>query len=178
MFCPNCGKDNSSELKYCASCGTNLEAVAQALTGTELNFFTKMDGSIDQLLARYSEHVFRLAPQTAAERSVKGSWKILGQTILTSLVNLILFFLLWNLLPLRFVILLISTPFRLLTERAEARREPAPQLHQRNSSPDAYKRPEPSTLPPAGITFADIPSVTENTTRNLDPAERLKRDRK
>src|SRR4051812_8854624 len=102
MFCPTCGKDNSLELKYCASCGTNLEAVWQALSGGEEAFFTKMDTGIDQLVARYSEHVFRNAPQSAAERRVSGSWKLLGQAVITSFLDILLFFLMWNLLPLRF----------------------------------------------------------------------------
>ena len=62
MFCPTCGKDNSQELKFCASCGTNLEAVSQALTGVEEDFFSKMDSGMDYFIARYAEHVFKDAP--------------------------------------------------------------------------------------------------------------------
>lgn len=28
MFCPKCGKENSDGMKFCASCGTNIEIVA------------------------------------------------------------------------------------------------------------------------------------------------------
>lgn len=49
MFCPTCGKDNALELKFCASCGTNLEAVSHALTGSEDDFFTEMDSGIANL---------------------------------------------------------------------------------------------------------------------------------
>jgi hypothetical protein len=160
MFCPNCGKDNSHELKFCASCGTNLEAVSQALAGREDDFFTKMDSGIDQLVARYSEHVFRSAPQAASERKVSGSWQLLGQAVLTSLVDMLLFTLMWNLLPLRFAILVISTPFRLLSERSEAER--------RQKLAPAYQPPE---LPPqpARLWLGDnAPSVTEGTTRHLE----------
>lgn len=31
MYCPNCGKTNSSEQKFCRSCGLSLEKVAQSL---------------------------------------------------------------------------------------------------------------------------------------------------
>ena len=114
MFCPNCGKDNSLELKYCASCGTNLAAVSQALTGREEDFFTKMDTGIDYFVARYTEHVFRDAPQGVSEHKVAKSWRLLGQAVVTTFVDLLLFTLMWNILPLRFLILCVSTPFRLL----------------------------------------------------------------
>jgi hypothetical protein len=159
MFCPTCGKDNSHELKFCASCGTNLEVVSQALTGREDDFFTKMDSGIDQLIARYSEHVFRNAPLAASERKVGKSWQLLGQAVLTTIVDLILFTLMWNLLPLRFCLLVISTPFRLLSERNETS-SPQPAV-------EAYKPPE---LPqPAAQLWLDdpVPSVTENTTKHL-----------
>src|SRR5439155_2984816 len=120
MFCPTCGKDNSIEIKFCASCGTDLVAISQALAGREDDFFTKMNSGFDHLLGRYSEHVFKSAPRMASERRVAGSWQLLGQAVVTSLLDLLLFLLMWNLLPLRFLILLISTPFRLLSERSAA----------------------------------------------------------
>jgi len=162
MFCPTCGKDNSHELKFCASCGTNLEVVSQALTGREDDFFTKMDSGIDQLIARYSEHVFRSAPLAASERRVSKSWQLLGQAMLTSIVDLILFTLMWNLLPLRFCLLVISTPFRLLSERNESPERPS------NSAVEAYRPPE-LGQPAAQLWLGDsVTSVTENTTKNLE----------
>jgi hypothetical protein len=161
MFCPTCGKDNALELKYCASCGTNLEAVSQALSGREEDFFTKMDTGIDQLVARYSEHVFRSAPQAATERRVSRSWQLLGQAIVTSFLDILLFVLMWNVLPLRFLILLVSTPFRLLAQRNEGE-TPQPQLAH------GYKPPA-LPAPAHGRWLADsVPSVTESTTTHLE----------
>lgn len=160
MFCPTCGKDNSLQLRFCASCGTNLETVSQALSGREQDFFTKTDTGMDEFIARYSEHVFKSAPSLARQHKVSGSWLLLGQGIITSLVDLFLFMLMWNFLPLRFLILLISTPFRLLAERGE---------HNKQEEPFAepYKAPE-LTEPAHQPSLSDpIPSVTENTTVNL-----------
>jgi hypothetical protein len=162
MFCPTCGKDNSHELKFCASCGTNLEIVSQALAGREDDFFTKMDSGMDYLIARYSEHVFKDAPLAASERKVSRSWQLLGQAALTSIIDIFLFTLMWNLLPLRFCILVISTPFRLMGERNEATTQlPQPAVEE-------YRPPE-LAQSEAQLWLADpVPSVTENTTKNLE----------
>lgn len=149
------------ELKFCASCGTNLEVVSQALTGSEEDFFTKMDGGIDQFIARYTEHVFKNSPHGLGDRKVGKSWQLLGQAVLTSLLDMLLFFLMWNILPLRFLILVISTPFRLLSARGKDRHASKPIL-------EAYKPPElGAATPNLWISEAEAPSVTEHTTVNL-----------
>src|SRR5689334_17278996 len=117
MFCPTCGKDNSRELKFCASCGTNLEAVSQALTGREEDFFTRMDSGIDFFIARYDEHVFKRAPAGLSEHKIGKSWMLVGQAILTMAIDLLLFCLMCNILPLRVLLLIVSTPIRLLADR-------------------------------------------------------------
>jgi hypothetical protein len=155
MFCPTCGRDNPTERKFCASCGTNLEAVSQALSGGDDDFFTKIDTALDNFLARYAEHVFKNAPSNALQKRVGKSWQVLGQGFVTSLVDLLLFTLMWNIIPLRFLMLLISSPIRLLSERGKNRKgamlvgKGAPEL------PDS----EPQQWLPESIG-----SVTEHTT--------------
>jgi|ERR1035437_5310664 hypothetical protein len=167
MFCPNCGKDNSLELKFCASCGTNLEAVSLALTGREEDFFTKMETGMDFFIARYSEHVFKNAPQGISEHKISKSWKLLGQALITSIVDILLCSLMWNLLPLRFLILVISTPIRLLSERGK----PQTPIEQ-----PAFNSYQPPSLPESRQWIGEeIPSVVENTTLNLTVAEKTKK---
>lgn len=171
MFCPTCGKDNSLELRFCASCGTNLEAVSQALTGTEEGFFTKIDTGMDQFIARYSDHVFNNSQPSHPEHSVVKSWKLLGQGVITSLLDLLLFILMWNFLPLRFLILLISTPFRLLAERSNDRDA------DRSTAEEDYKSPELNETVLRHRLSEAIPSVTENTTVNLDISAKSTKER-
>ena len=123
MFCPTCAKENSLGRKYCVACGTNLEAVSQALTGSKTDFFTKINTALDQLIAKYSEHVFKDAPANTVDTTVGKSWKLLGQGVLASLMDMILFSLMWNVFPLRFMILLISSPIRLLYERSNRQKK-------------------------------------------------------
>jgi hypothetical protein len=161
MFCPRCGRDNSNERKYCATCGTNLEAVSQVLSGDVDDFITRIDKGLDQFIGRYAEHVFKNAPANAMDRKVGKSWKVLGQAALTSFVDLFLFSLMWNLLPLRFLILLISSPVRLLSERSSRQKAAAVQIEERQLP----GLPE----PPHRVWQSDpVPSVSEHTTEMLE----------
>ena len=160
MFCPKCGRDNLNEQRFCASCGTNLEAVSQMLSGTGADFFTRIDTGLDQFIAKYAEHVFTDAPSKATDRSVSNSWKLLGRGVLTSFIDLFLSLVIWNVFTVRFNILLFSTPFRLLSERSSRLKNSKPGI-----DADAPLRlPEP--LENEWISGA-VPSVSEHTTERL-----------
>ncbi|MCI0488733.1 MAG: zinc ribbon domain-containing protein [Blastocatellia bacterium] len=159
MFCPTCGRDNSQERKFCAVCGTNLETVAQALSGSGDDFFTRTDMALDQLIARYSERVFKNAPSQALDRRISNSWKILGQGVVTSFVDLILYTLMWNIFPLKFLILLISTPIRALAERSTRQKSATANLDKKAlDSPASLQKNWSSDF---------TPGATEHTTENL-----------
>jgi hypothetical protein len=165
MFCPTCGRNNSIERKFCASCGTNLEAVSQALSGSNDDFFTRIDGGLDHFLARYAEHVFKNAPANAVEQRISKSWQILGESVLTSIVDLLLFTLMWNIIPLRFLLLLISTPIRLVTNRDRSRKQAIAAGH---------NVPELADAGPHQWLAGSVESVTEHTTAMLPDTDRPK----
>ena len=158
MFCPTCGRDNSIGRKFCASCGTNLEAVSQALSGSDDDFFTKIDSGLDHFLAKYAEHVFKNAPSHAAEQRIGRSWQVLGQSVLTSIVDLLLFSLMWNVIPLRFLLLLISTPIRLVTQRGRPRK---------GALAGEVKVPDLPEAAPQHWLGGPVESVTDHTTAIL-----------
>ena len=166
MFCPTCGRSNPQSPKFCATCGTNLRLVSQALTETREDFFTKIDSGFDQFIARYSEHVFKDAASTAGDRRVLNSWKLLGEGVVTSLVDMILFCLMSNILPFRLLMLIISTPVRLVTQRG---RRPRRRAVERPELPEPDLEPQPQKW------LSGIASVSENTTDRLEevPAKRL-----
>ena len=167
MFCPTCGRDNSFELKFCASCGTNLEAISRALSSHEEGLFTKVDQSLDQFIARYAEHVFRDAPMRAQEQQISSSWQVLGQGVLTSLFDLALFTVMTVVLPIKFLILLIYTPIRLLSERSKHRRGT---IVAGDKAPELFNPLSQQWLPES------IASVTEHTTLNLGNSGSPKRE--
>jgi zinc-ribbon domain len=169
MFCPNCGKENAIGRKFCVACGTNLEAVSQALSGSKTDFFTRTDVALDQLIAKYAEHVFKDAPANTANTTIGKSWKLLGQGVLTALIDMILFSLMWNIFPLRFLILLISSPFRLLNERSNRQKIITGEIEERSE----FKLPP---QPANEMLPESVASITENTTERLQ--ERLRNTRK
>ncbi|MDT4896595.1 MAG: hypothetical protein QOH25_1672 [Acidobacteriota bacterium] len=161
MFCPGCGRDDSHERKFCPSCGTNLEAISQTLAENDESSFTKVGKSLDRFIARYSEHLFKDAPAKALDQRIGTSWQLLGQGALTSLFDLALFIIMTVLLPIRFLILLIHTPVKVLSERSRNRKSAPPEFQ----SKDVLYLPDPQSrgwLPPPPVA-----SVTEHTTVNL-----------
>jgi hypothetical protein len=142
------------------ACGTNLEAVSQALSGSKTDFFTKIDTALDQLIAKYAEHVFKDASANTVDTKVSKSWKLLGQGVLASWMDMILFSLMWNVFPLRFMILLISSPIRLLYERSN---------RQKTTNAEIEGQTEPKLL--ASETNEMLPksvsSISEHTTERL-----------
>lgn len=167
MFCPTCGRDNSLQRKFCASCGTNMAAVSQALSGSEDDFFTKIDSGLDHFMGKYAEHVFRNAPANAAEQRVAKSWQVLGQSVLTSIVDLLLFTLMWNIIPLRFLLLVISTPVRLVLQRGRSRKT----IPGATNVPDVHGLPD---AEPQQWLVGSVESVTEHTTAILADSQRPK----
>jgi hypothetical protein len=158
MFCPTCGRDNSLKRKYCASCGTNLAAVSQALSESEEDFFTRIDSGLDHFLSRYAEHVFKSAPAHAAEQRIARSWQVLGQSLLTSVIDLLLVTLMLNVIPLRFLLLLISTPVRLISQRGQC---------SKRALTEGARTGELGEFGPHQWLSGSIESVTEHTTAML-----------
>ena len=172
MFCPMCGRNNSVERKFCASCGTNLEAVSQALSGSDDDFFTRIDSGLDHFLAKYAEHVFKNAPLNAAEQKVGKSWQVLGQAVLTSITDVLLFSLMWNIIPLRFLLLLISSPIRLLSEQGKDKTRALAG----GKLPGGKRVTDLAEPMPQQWLSDSVGSVTEHTTVLLADAERSKRN--
>jgi hypothetical protein len=169
MFCPTCGKDNAHERKYCASCGTNLEAITRALSVNEEGIFSKVDTSLDQLIARYAEHVFKDAPMKALDRRISNSWLLLGEGALTSLFDLALFTIMTVVLPIKLLILLVYTPIRLLSERSKEHRS-APSISAGQEAPELL-----APLPQQWLQ-SPVASIAEHTTVNLRPQGIPKQD--
>ena len=170
MFCPSCGKDNSDGSKFCASCGTNLEVITRALYSRSTGVFTRAENALDQVITHYSERIFRNAPVGVPSRRISDSWKVLGQGLLTSAADFILFFLmLFLVFPVKLLTLLLFTPFKLMNQLVGPKAIPVPE-------PGRVRTPTLAQLPPPAIWRADTPvSAVEHTTEHLPEYEAKRR---
>ena len=162
MFCPACGKDNSEGVKFCASCGTNLEVISRALYTSSTGLFTRAENTLNHVVTRYSERVFKNAPANALSRKLSDSWMFLGQGLVTAAVDFLLFWvMLFAVFPLKLITLLVSSPVRLLLERGN-RQKPVPPL-------DSAKKARTSAqlVAPEEWEQHDMVSAVEHTTEHL-----------
>src|SRR5262245_33731959 len=116
MFCPTCGREDSQGRRFCPTCGANLERVTRALSPGGGSLLVRVDQAFDRLVARYAGLFFGGARDKAFDWRVSHSWMLLAQAVLALPANFILFWImLFGILPLSFVILLLVSPFRLLS---------------------------------------------------------------
>lgn len=157
MFCPRCSTQNSDDAKFCRSCGANLSLVLKALTGD----LADATGG-----RKHRDHP---GSSLAFQRGITKTFMGLGFLVL-SVVLLFTrqFWGVWLLIP----------AFALLgngiARIVSARPQPGPSGN-RNA---AISPPEdPARLPSSGFTRPSVPpSVTENTTKHLEPEPRRSRD--
>lgn len=79
MYCPSCGSDNQSDLKFCTRCGTNLGVVSDALSGRPANSI-----QTDERLVKLLKDYYRGRPMTliGAAGSALSLFKLAGVFLL------------------------------------------------------------------------------------------------
>jgi hypothetical protein len=161
MFCPTCGREDSQRGKFCPACGVNLEKVVKALSQHPDGMLVRADQAFDRLVARYAGLLFGGARDKALDRRVSHSWLIWLQALVSLPAILILSWItFFGLLPIRLFTLLLSTPFRLLSERSN---QP---VNAREAKVEVRRAP--IEVPPQKQWAIDSgPSVVEHTTMTL-----------
>jgi hypothetical protein len=158
MFCPTCGREESHERKFCIACGTNLERVTKALSPSADGLLTRADKAFDRWMARYAGMFFSSAASKAADWRTGHSWQLLGQSFLALLANFLLFWIMLSAaIPIRFLVLLFSAAFRLLSERSNKANHDTAELAAPQWSADTVmpsitehatiKMPDPTVVP-------------------------------
>jgi hypothetical protein len=150
MYCPRCATQNIDSARYCRSCGANLSLVPQALTGELSQPESRLDRrdrrrgrdrepDLARGIRKISVGLAFLILLLILTRSSLG----MGQT--------------WILIP---AFLMLGKGIGEIVSARAAHRE---------ISPPRQQAPETHRFPPASVVVDAPPSVTENTTRRLDP---------
>lgn len=161
MFCPTCGREESHERKFCIACGTNLERVLKSLSPSADGILTRADKAFDKWMARYAGMFFSSATHKAEDWRIGNSWQVLGQSFLALLANFLLFWVMLSAaIPIRFIVLIFSAAFRLLSERNNQSSHETAELAALEWSPDA-----------------GIPSVTEHATMKMNDSAVVRRQK-
>ena len=152
MYCPNCGKDNSNEQRFCRSCGLSLQVISQVL-GNEPSASESDDISIEIIKREQKKwqnpFMYGFLMLTLGIIIVIFGKTLLGEQLVAD-IGTVMAFLGIGLLGFKGVSLMLS---------------------QSSSSPQSKALPEgeaTTKLPPASQ-FGTLPSVTEHTTRHLEP---------
>ena len=158
MFCPSCGAEYTIELKYCNRCGANLNTALTAQPEPVLVSLTKPTLIIGAAITLLTLGGFGMLIAGAVElaHSVQlggdGIFAIVALGMVTILST---------------DIFLVRQLSRLISASLSSGTQPKPR-----------RQPVPATAPPAQLQqhvpahLHGAPSVTENTTRFLEPAHR------
>ena len=153
MYCPNCGDQTTQGLKYCKRCGQGLSAATPPTEGR--SSFGRMMGmllpiavvSLGGFIALFTT-VYSLGERSNFDtRALIGIMAFGGATVVCVIGLLV-----WLLLRL--------SGYEPVTTQGKSARPPV-------------RDQAPHQLPAAPIS---VPSVTENTTRNFDPAVYREKD--
>lgn len=153
MYCPDCGKANPAGQKFCRSCGLSLKPVSRALAGEVVPADA---GLASRTVVVQGEQRLWQNPLIYALMLILlgivigGVGERVFQAKTVSDIGTIVALLGVGLLGFKGVMLVIAPP------RSSARSERAPEEFE-----DSYE-------PGPGLLSAEPPSITENTTRQLD----------
>ena len=167
MYCPVCGAESTQGLNYCKRCGSNLAAPTNPIKTSESRPRVRVTAGAPWALAlatvavtlgglgiAFSNALFLVRPIYPGSTAVSGAATIAGLMVMFGSATVF-----------GTVALLIRLFSKLLGVAEESH-----DSHGRKLQITGEHRPVQIPSPPSGI-----PSVTEQTTRNFDPA--LYRDR-
>jgi hypothetical protein len=155
MYCPKCATQNSDDTKFCRSCGTNLSLVPQALTGR------LPEASSGKRRRRDLEHEGPATVANGITKAFTGVGFLLVSFAVFFLGSAVSIWWFWLLIP------AFAALGKGIAEIVSAKY--GPNLTQGMSQAAMPRAARTGELPPSNEALFPPPSVTEQTTRQLDP---------
>lgn len=192
MICPRCSSNQSEDIKFCTSCGANLQAVRDALDAPDAKFNWNntwvaemfMSGQANELRKKEMERRMGITPEVKRYDEIKAGVIVSSIGIGVSIFLYFLMHAIANQEPrdaeiLRSVWMAGVIPFMIgialiingvvvskkMVEVMEREREKSKSLDE-GPAPRGLRSPDTSEFVPANF------SVTDQTTRHLENAER------
>lgn len=163
MHCPSCGQKTSAELKFCRSCGMNLDSVARAVA--------------EHLDAGQGPESGEPEEKGSDERAVRNAIYLIFTGFIIVFIGAALAILGKQISPwvkmtgalLALFGILVSICSAMYAATREGKKAPRPASPKREPKRE-MEESSAGELPP-GDDFVPVPSVTESTTRNLDTSK-------
>ena len=192
MICPRCSSNQSDDIKFCTSCGANLQAVREALDAPDAKFNWNntwvaemfMSGQANELRKKEMERRLGITPEVKRYDEIKAGVIVSSIGIGVSIFLYFLMHAIANQEPrdaeiLRSVWMAGVIPFMIgialiingvvvskkMVEVMEREKEKSKSLDE-GPAPRGLRSPDTSEFVPANF------SVTDQTTRHLENAER------
>ena len=159
MYCPVCGAQSTQGLNFCKRCGAAMNASASPDLAEPRISLGKLTGIFWAIAVFGVGSISVLVSGALGAIALGGSGDVIG--VVTSIGFFVIFAICWLLT--RQLARIINTTQ--ITERP-------PKAEKRRKRANAYEAPQLGAPPLA------VPSVTEHTTRNFDPARREESERK
>ena len=158
MYCPNCSSEASTEQKFCRSCGTELQAVAE-LMRVQTPMVRPETSQEPTLEARQRAMLIWGLIITLGAAAVGASLKILGKENIHPAGEFTPYVYVSAVMAAIFGMGLMCYPFLQQTWRKPGSRKPL------------LQKPEPTIKPRPALLSEEHPSVTEFTTEFLEAYE-------
>jgi hypothetical protein len=195
MQCPRCASNQSDEIKFCTSCGANLQAVREALDAPEKKFDWSntwvaemfMSGQANEIRKREMERQLGITPEVKRYNEIKAGvicscvglgisvflyFLMLGVAASAGPQDAAILLRIWvaGIIPFMVGLALIINGVvvsKKMVEVMERGRKGTDALEEGGPTPRGLRAPDTSEFIPANMS-----SVTDQTTRHLENVER------
>ena len=152
MYCPNCGKDNSNEQRFCRSCGLSLQTISKVLNSELSADYDLIEIEKRKPKKWHNPLMYGFIMLILGLTIIFFGRTVLGEQLIADIGTAIAFL---------GVIIFGYKGFSLMFPKSN--------ILPQSKRAKALSGNEPTNKLPSATEFEGLPSVTEHTTRHLEP---------